>query len=318
MTNEDEESKSMAGPSVFVSHSNKDVDWCSAFVNALQAADIDAWYDRGGLHAGMQWITTIARELEARDVFLLIITPQSWAAEWVQRELALALLHHKQIVGVIHEPTPDLRGFILIYQLLNVVSKSPDEVAHLVAEELRLSASAPAPEVITLETGDANGEPVVVPQLAEDTNSAASAPARLPAGRSVGQFVSGADEFIASIDTARELDRPALHRLAEWARALEREGIATLSTYYGKRGLTLLPRLVRDGVGLVTLYNFDGPYVQFWRSVFERRAPKLLPQVEQLAAPTLVGQGSWTRVFTEELLEALLDAYREAHGAQNG
>jgi hypothetical protein len=106
---------------VFVSHSVQDLDWCSAFVEALQRGGIDAWYDKAGLYAGAPWIRTIERELEQRDVFLLIITPRSWQSDWVQKELELALLHHKSIIGVMQEPTPNLSGFILIYQLLDVV-----------------------------------------------------------------------------------------------------------------------------------------------------------------------------------------------------
>jgi hypothetical protein len=35
---------------------------------------------------------------------------------------------------------------------------------------------------------------------------------------------------------------------------------------------------------IVTIYNDRGtPSLQFWRSVFERRAPESLPRVEQLA-----------------------------------
>jgi hypothetical protein len=84
----------------------------------------------------------------------------------------------------------------------------------------------------------------------------------------------------------------------------------------GKTALTLLPRLPRDGVGLVSVYNANGAYVQFWRSVFERRAPQTLPNVQRIIAPRALGQGTWTPVITEELLDSLTDAYREASAPQ--
>jgi hypothetical protein len=51
--------------------------------------------------------------------------------------------------------------------------------------------------------------------------------------------------------------------------------------------------------------------------VFERRAPENLPRVEQLA-PVRIGQGTVTYEISEELLEALTDAYREAVSGKIG
>jgi hypothetical protein len=83
-----------------------------------------------------------------------------------------------------------------------------------------------------------------------------------------------------------EEQRSLLRRLHEWAVSLDREGLVKLGTYHAKGGdmMTLLPRLRADNAGLVTIYNYSGtPSLQFWRGVFERRAPKNLPRVEQLA-----------------------------------
>jgi hypothetical protein len=82
--------------------------------------------------------------------------------------------------------------------------------------------------------------------------------------------------------------------------------------------MTLLPKLCADNAGLVAIYNDRGtPSLQFWRSVFERRAPESLPRVEQLATVE-VGQGKTTYEVSEELLEALTDAYREAASGKIG
>jgi hypothetical protein len=87
-----------------------------------------------------------------------------------------------------------------------------------------------------------------------------------------------------------------------------------LGTYHAKGGdmITLLPRLRADNAGLVTIYNNSGTAsLQFWRSVFERRAPENLPRVEQVA-PVRVGQGTVAYEISDELLQALTGAYREA------
>ena len=52
--------------------------------------------------------------------------------------------------------------------------------------------------------------------------------------------------------------------------------------------------------------------MQFFRSVFERRAPGAIPAVEA-ALGAKITHGNSTRAFAEELLTALTDAYRQAH-----
>lgn len=62
----------MPKPTIFVSHSHHDNDWCRQFVAALQQLGYDVWYDEKGLSGGAQWVRTIERELENRDVFAII------------------------------------------------------------------------------------------------------------------------------------------------------------------------------------------------------------------------------------------------------
>ena len=89
-----------------------------------------------------------------------------------------------------------------------------------------------------------------------------------------------------------------------------------LSTYHGKAGiLTLPPRLQVDNAGLVSIYNNNGAgYLQFWRSVFERRAPKSLARIDPAIAS--IKQGNNIREVRDELLDALTAAYREAAGVE--
>jgi hypothetical protein len=72
-----------------------------------------------------------------------------------------------------------------------------------------------------------------------------------------------------------------------------------------------------ENAGLVTIWNEGGAYLQFWRGVFERRAPETLSHVERIA-PVQIGQGNTTREISDELLEALTDAYREAASGKIG
>jgi hypothetical protein len=57
-------------------------------------------------------------------------------------------------------------------------------------------------------------------------------------------------------------------------------------------------------------------YLQFWRTVWRRRAPTTLAQLEAAVAPESVGQGNNTRRVTQELLDLLTAGYREASGGE--
>ena len=76
----------MAQMRIFVSHSHQDNEWCRPFVAALKAIGYDVWYDEAGLQGGAAWVASIQHEVESRDVFLLILTPEAWESKWVQDE----------------------------------------------------------------------------------------------------------------------------------------------------------------------------------------------------------------------------------------
>lgn len=125
----------MTGPRIFISHSSKDAGWCSEFAEALKGAGADVWYDQQGLYVGDQWIAVLEKEIQSREVFLFVLTLDSWASEWVQKEFRLALGLHKRILGVIHKPV-QVSGFITTYQLLDVVGQGAKQTASKVAQAL--------------------------------------------------------------------------------------------------------------------------------------------------------------------------------------
>ena len=128
-----------------------------------------------------------------------------------------------------------------------------------------------------------------------------------------GTYYPGFDRFEAVISRAPADSHEALHQLLAWARDLEHRGLVTLATYEGKGAerFTLLPRLVVEKRGLVTIWNDQGASLQLWRSVFERRAPDFIERIERLAN-TNIRQGNTVREFSQPLLEALTEAYEHA------
>lgn len=199
------------------------------------------------------------------------------------------------------------------FRLVFVLDEAPDELVRLVSY-LETISERLIIDLITISTYTVNGSQILVPQRVESEpqreETEAVAQVR---SKGEGRLVGGADDFVASIDGAPAAARELLRKLSDWAIALERERLVKLSTFHGKAGiLTLLPHLPADDVGLVSIYNNNGSaYLQFWQSVFVRRAPSALARIETSIMP--IKQGNTTHEVSDALLEALTTAYKEAN-----
>lgn len=168
-------------------------------------------------------------------------------------------------------------------------------------------------DLITVSAYEVSGSQILVPQRVDPENRPSAPPAPRKPNTAQGRLVEGADDFAATISTASVEKRPTLQALYDWAISLEKEGLVNLSTYHGTaRRWTLLPRLKADNVGLVTIWNDGGGYLQVWRTVFARRAPVSMARIEPILAPGKLGQGTVASNITPELLAELTAAYREA------
>jgi hypothetical protein len=199
------------------------------------------------------------------------------------------------------------------FRLIIVLDDAPPDLVRLVGY-LESVAEHLLIDLVTVSSFDANGEHLVVPQRIDPGSPAAvTAPPR-PTTKTQGYVTEGSAAFAEVAASAPAGRREQLERLAAWADGLAAEGLVRLETYHGQRGLVLLPRLKDEGVGLATGWATGGGSITLWRRVFERRAPRSLPVVERLVEPAKVGQGTAVPEITEELLQALTDAYREAVG----
>jgi hypothetical protein len=198
-----------------------------------------------------------------------------------------------------------------------VLDSAPSELVRLVGY-LESITDHLVIDLVTIASYEINGRQVIVPQRVEPERMASEPTVRSPTRSAVGCEVEGAQDFAAAITEAQPAEQPQLRLLLEWAVSVERSGLARLTTYIGVADrLTLLPRIPAEGVGLVTIWNDHGQaYVQFWRSVLERRAPQALVQLEMMLAPARFGQGTTTKLVNESLLATLTQAYQEAVAAQ--
>lgn len=75
---------------VFVSHTHEDNAACAPVLAALDAWQVDYWFDTAQLSAGLELFDSIQRGLQDRDIFLRICTPAALASPWMAQEQKLA------------------------------------------------------------------------------------------------------------------------------------------------------------------------------------------------------------------------------------
>ena len=165
---------------------------------------------------------------------------------------------------------------------------------------------------------EVNGTEVALPQrISPDPGAIPSSTMTATARHAPkGVLSDGPDAFIDSLDEILGEDREMLDQLVDWAREVAAMPSVSLFTYtsVNHRRFTLLPRIMTEKAGLVTIWNDNSkPYLSVWRSVFERRAPESIEAVERTLG-TSIGQGNTVASITPELLIALTAAYREATG----
>lgn len=192
--------------------------------------------------------------------------------------------------------------------------------ADVIPPELRrvvefLNSQMDPAEVLALEVRQFVGKDLktLVPRLIGQT-AEAQQKKRPGGGGSSATYLWGAEEFIRSIDQAPPAEQPRLRRLLQWAQSLETEGLARLLTSVGKTRWVLNPILPDEGGGLVSIWNDKKASMGAWRMVIERRAPRSLARIEAASLPVPLGHGRVVYDPSDELLEALRAAYREAAG----
>jgi hypothetical protein len=87
---------------IFISYSHKDTEYAHRFADHLHGMGFDVWIDER-LDYGSQWPHEIQKQLDTCDAFLLIMSPRSFASEWVQSELQRAKRKLKPIFPLLLE-----------------------------------------------------------------------------------------------------------------------------------------------------------------------------------------------------------------------
>src|SRR5262249_53014999 len=138
---------------VFVSHSHEDDAFCRQLVVALRGAGANVWYDEHNLDSG-QLLDIIERELRARPVFVLILTPAAHLPSWLRDDCkwAYGLLRGdatRIILPVLAAPLAaedDLWLFLQDFKRIEARGLQPFAPDEAVRRTLRALALTPAGE----------------------------------------------------------------------------------------------------------------------------------------------------------------------------
>lgn len=204
-----------------------------------------------------------------------------------------------------------------IYRLVLILDETSIELERIAAYlDSVTTTHALALDLISFSIYEVNGAEIAMPQrVSPDLSEISASVAVSTTNRATkGNLSEGTDAFVDSLNGINDDEKEVFDRLLIWAELVGELPGVNLSTYAGvnQNRFTLLPRFVSEKAGLVTIWNDNRkPFVQFWRSVFERLAPDSIQSVEQ-AAGVEIGQGNTVSGASPALLDALTAAYREA------
>ena len=87
---------------VFISYSRQDSEFVLKLANDLETRGAKAWIDRGDIRAGSRWRLAISDAVKDCAAFVLVISPDSVASDYVAHELSMAEAHDKPIFPLIY------------------------------------------------------------------------------------------------------------------------------------------------------------------------------------------------------------------------
>jgi GTPase SAR1 family protein len=86
-------------PYCFVAYASPDRGFVDSIAEKLGTLGVSLWYDQR-LLAGDNWLDIIEKKILNCAVFIIVVSPDSYQAEFVRKEIALALNHNKPLIPI--------------------------------------------------------------------------------------------------------------------------------------------------------------------------------------------------------------------------
>jgi serine/threonine protein kinase len=87
---------------LFISYSRRDKDYAQQLTDHLGSSGFTVWID-SQIEYGDTWFNEIDDAIKSSSAFLLLMTPESYKSEWVQKEILLAKRYKKPIFPLLLE-----------------------------------------------------------------------------------------------------------------------------------------------------------------------------------------------------------------------
>lgn len=131
----------MGAKQYFMAASHRDNAWTHGLVAELRRLGYDIWFDFDSLPPGGSFLEALQSQAQTRD-FIFVVSPDSLASFWIQREITIALQAGRNLIPVLHVPT-SLDGILANRQSIDATNAPPDVAARLVAKYLDRDDPAP-------------------------------------------------------------------------------------------------------------------------------------------------------------------------------
>ena len=165
---------------VFISYSRKDLIFVEHLAKDLKAAGLEVWYDLSGLETGIHWGMEIQAAIQKSQYIIIVLSPNSIASEWVEREFIYASNHKLKTIPLIYKPCDlplwsvsmhyiDMQGknykrhFGELLKVLGVRAEGAARKVEPVAEVPPVQAILEKQEPLEIKVGQEEIEPLSLP-----------------------------------------------------------------------------------------------------------------------------------------------------------
>lgn len=181
-----ERSKMQDTPRIFVSHSSEDDEFCLRLIADLRSelGEDGIWYDMsGGLHGSDDWWDRILAEITERPYFLVVLSPNASASNWVAQEMKIAFRQHvdlgKRLLPVRLADSPRREDWRSIQEFNFTQHQDPVAYSEAFDDLLRALGVREAPEQqvraadqTAMTVASPQRPPAHVERLAQETHTA--------------------------------------------------------------------------------------------------------------------------------------------------
>lgn len=87
-------------PQIFLSYSTANRHLAGQFKDSLETMGFDVFLAHSTLVASTEWRSKIKEELEDREVFIVLLTPEAKESDWVDQEIGIAIALKKTIIPI--------------------------------------------------------------------------------------------------------------------------------------------------------------------------------------------------------------------------